>query len=865
MQNSDDDARQEFGPHCCGLCIEKYEQGLPLKHGLRRCEQVQFRGPVPPGVRYPPPLRQQQLVQRGPPPPPPPPPRDPLLVKREGAAERMKQTTVAPLEFEVVEAEGVAVRDQPLEKEPEIAHLPPGSIVRGYCGADWLRLTEVRSDLEKAEALKDKWVCLGTEPPALVALCLQITVRRSFAEAVDIFWQEIPRKNLRVNFNLRCKRVGRRKRGQDSYKPPRHDISKDPEGIVSGLPLDQPLRFRVVAECSGIVEQTLFGPWSQAVKRSPLDESISQAEDALLDRSGTPRGSCVESSCKGWISCGKGKEGEEDDRCARCGHTDKKHKSLSDMPVGFSKELTEGLLKTDTFRVKHGPVNVLDWPDERGRKIGELMRGATVSGTRCGPWLCMPEACHWARVDDGLEGSSVASASSKGQVVDTAGAASKATASSSSSSKHVFMFGAGRSGTNLLADLLGMHSELTSIYETEFVTEICDLLKKDEEVLFPEFRKEVLRIMEEWTRPLPGRPGTSKSGEERYFHGPHHLLMERGPSMRCAHNFIEDVRLGKPLRQALAAFLDAIFDEHARKDGGKRRVVNKTPDYATILPILEGMYPEAKFINCLRDGRAVAHSVLPRPSFGPNDPVDAPVWWMSRVEVAKTFSLAYPDRLLDHRYEDLVRRPRQELSRVLTWLGLPDESSSMLRRWRRHGLSMRKDRIGAWRDSPAEELKAFKDNPHASVFLRCLGYAPDDSVEDEWGDSSEEEGDEDQQMEVEEEPLAGSGAGEGGAAAAADEAAHPPPAECPRAGEEGRPAEDRDEDGEEEPEEDEEVEVTDAVAEGAEDEELLKEVVGRKLGAEGQDAKEDETEQEGAREIGGSEGEGSLEQSQENL
>src|SRR5262245_57826679 len=104
----------------------------------------------------------------------------------------------------------------------------------------------------------------------------------------------------------------------------------------------------------------------------------------------------------------------------------------------------------------------------------------------------------------------------------------------------VFIGGAGRSGTTLVADMLGLHPDISSVYETDFVFELLGLLsapaKPDEHTL-----QRITTVMDVWTRPLPLRPH-SKREHEKFFHGPHHILFERPFAMARTSKLVENLR-----------------------------------------------------------------------------------------------------------------------------------------------------------------------------------------------------------------------------------------------------------------------------------------------------------------------------------
>jgi len=280
----------------------------------------------------------------------------------------------------------------------------------------------------------------------------------------------------------------------------------------------------------------------------------------------------------------------------------------------------------------------------------------------------------------------------------------------------VFIAGAGRSGTTLAVDMIGLHEELSPLYETEFVTRLAMMIF-GQKLPFEELRVHVRKLMDQWTVSLPHRPH-NKREHERYHHGPHHVLFTRELALRRTDRFLAELASGVAPIRALAALCDALFADHARRDS-KRIVVNKTPSYVHILPVLDAMYPASKVVHCVRDGRDVACSVLSRP-WGPRTVGEAAQWWAQKAGEAVAWGRAHPDRYLEVRYEDLLRAPQDELARVLEFLGVEAQATDMLARYGRE-IRLDTGRSGRWKTLPGQDLAAF--HARAGGLLEHFGYA----------------------------------------------------------------------------------------------------------------------------------------------
>ena len=138
----------------------------------------------------------------------------------------------------------------------------------------------------------------------------------------------------------------------------------------------------------------------------------------------------------------------------------------------------------------------------------------------------------------------------------------------------VFIGGAGRSGTTLVVDMLGLHPRISPVYETDFVMQLGKLLFSGRERSAADLRAQVTRCMDEWTKPLPLRPH-HKREHEQFHHGPHYILFDRPFALERTAELLREALAGRAA-QGFRQFVVSLFEEHCRRDG-KPRWVNKTP------------------------------------------------------------------------------------------------------------------------------------------------------------------------------------------------------------------------------------------------------------------------------------------------
>jgi hypothetical protein len=128
-------------------------------------------------------------------------------------------------------------------------------------------------------------------------------------------------------------------------------------------------------------------------------------------------------------------------------------------------------------------------------------------------------------------------------------------------------------------------------------------------------------------------------------------------------------------------FLRRVFSLYG-KIKNKPLVGNKTSGYVRRIPTLHALWPEAKFVHIIRDGRDVCLSVLNwkkaertvgRYASWEEDPVSTTaLWWERKVRKAREDGAALGSGLYHEMlYEDLVEEPERECKGLCEFLGVP--------------------------------------------------------------------------------------------------------------------------------------------------------------------------------------------------
>jgi hypothetical protein len=130
----------------------------------------------------------------------------------------------------------------------------------------------------------------------------------------------------------------------------------------------------------------------------------------------------------------------------------------------------------------------------------------------------------------------------------------------------------------------------------------------------------------------------------------------------------------------LGEAVGAVYETYAARRG-KARWGDKTPMYMQYLPLLERLFPDARYVHLIRDGRDAALSFLQMPEgvvtktwAHPRDAAGFACQWRTEVAAARALGRrAGASRYLELRYERLVEDPDSELRRTCTFAELPFE------------------------------------------------------------------------------------------------------------------------------------------------------------------------------------------------
>jgi hypothetical protein len=214
----------------------------------------------------------------------------------------------------------------------------------------------------------------------------------------------------------------------------------------------------------------------------------------------------------------------------------------------------------------------------------------------------------------------------------------------------VFVGACPRSGTTLLRTMLNTHPDLALPRETRYLLSIWENRARWRGLSDKKKRTRLARVIygSDWTQADRLRT-TKEDAVARFAETPG--------------------TLGSLLGATLVMYAEAT---------GKKRWGDKRPMYARYLDAIFGMFPDAQFINVVRDPRASVASMR-KLGWYDGDMVPGIELWMRSIEaVAPWRDRLGPDQYLDIRYEDLVNDPESLLQQITDFLGLSDSVQQML-------------------------------------------------------------------------------------------------------------------------------------------------------------------------------------------
>lgn len=268
----------------------------------------------------------------------------------------------------------------------------------------------------------------------------------------------------------------------------------------------------------------------------------------------------------------------------------------------------------------------------------------------------------------------------------------------------VFIAGCDRSGTTLLGDLLGNTSWTVTTPESQFIHDLMVQIKL-------------------------GSFDSALSAAQWLNDNFRYVVWDLQLSSQQLASLID---LDNP-RNTVESLVECYISKHQPNKGSADVWIDHTPDNFKYHPVLKCLFPEARFIHIVRDGRAICASIK-HLDWGPNNAYSASRHWAERLQQAVTVEVAEGNSLMRVRYEDLVAEPARILEEICAFIDIPFEPEMLkggglklpeFTRKQHHliGQSPHTARAYAWRQQLSRyEMKQFESYPHSHMLLKQMGY-----------------------------------------------------------------------------------------------------------------------------------------------
>ncbi|MGH1362027.1 MAG: sulfotransferase family protein [Calditrichia bacterium] len=155
----------------------------------------------------------------------------------------------------------------------------------------------------------------------------------------------------------------------------------------------------------------------------------------------------------------------------------------------------------------------------------------------------------------------------------------------------------------------------------------------------------------------------------------------------------------------------------------------KTPDYSIYANELYSLFPDAKFIHIIRDGRDVALSLF-KLEWGPESPMQAAKHWKDRAKSALEFGKKLTGKTyMELRYEGLLDNPEKEFARIVHFIEYEGDREALIEQFNREiEGKIKQGNYNKWkREMSPRQIKAFERV--SGDLLDELGYEITNSSE----------------------------------------------------------------------------------------------------------------------------------------
>jgi hypothetical protein len=257
-----------------------------------------------------------------------------------------------------------------------------------------------------------------------------------------------------------------------------------------------------------------------------------------------------------------------------------------------------------------------------------------------------------------------------------------------------------RSGTTLLANLLGFHEEIAPWFETKAfcealrwqrvlqnpaVSDVESKLVKPDIILGFDAQAVAKRMKEDFgmtSARIAGAAASGKAGHESYPIGNDYVLYSLNDAEHAVEAWLSDVSGLTDvvsISEATGAMIRRLGSLHANL-AGKSFWVNKTPEIPRFGRELRHSVGRSKIILMVRDGRDVVRSAQ---RLGWANEEEIAAWWKGMITESRAASREIPEDYLEVSYERLISDPVAELNAIFEFIGVAGSGEAIVDQYNR--------------------------------------------------------------------------------------------------------------------------------------------------------------------------------------
>ncbi len=211
--------------------------------------------------------------------------------------------------------------------------------------------------------------------------------------------------------------------------------------------------------------------------------------------------------------------------------------------------------------------------------------------------------------------------------------------------KGLFIVGSGRSGTTLLRLILDSHPEIAVSDESQFLSTFIHYRNLKIDYTDPAVRRALLKNI----------------------HGFVSALYAKDPNYFWTRFFQNNIDVLAEKSRDFDTLIQEIYYRF-HSESGKTIWGDNTPHYINLAQYLKRIFPSAKFIHLIRDGRDV-HLSIEKVPWGPNHVYNSALYWKRIIHTGERNKAKWPDDWYDLIYENLLKDPETELQKLCQFIG----------------------------------------------------------------------------------------------------------------------------------------------------------------------------------------------------